>query len=232
MKNKIVTLLCIMTILITTGIAAANSDKIQHSNDQAVAKDLMVAQNFCDSSGNHIVNDTEALMPGILKDRYVSVVNNSSDKPVFIRTLFAFEAGNLDLDDFHRDFRIEISSGESAEWQWIDNDEWKATTYNNKKFFVTSATYKTSLNAGSTTQASLLRFGLTAGATNETVKQFNDRYTLMVCSQAVQADDWKIDNIEVTAEAANIDVINSILDEAFGQVNDGYQANWDAVTTP
>lgn len=170
-------------------------------------------------------------MPGQLKDRYVSVENITNDTSVFVRTVFAFEAGELTLDEFHRDFEVEINAGDNAEWKWFDNSEWKTTEYNGKRYFVTSATYKCALTAGNTTQASLLEFGLTDDATNGTVEQFNDNYTLMVCSQAVQADGWMIDGSEVSVGTTDINSINSILNKAFGVIGDNYQADWGNVTT-
>ena len=230
MKNKIVTLLCILTILITTGIVAANSDGVQHTVNGDPQQSILIEQVFCDAYGNPIVNDTEPLMPGHLKNRCVSV-RNISNTPVFVRTVFAFEAGNLTLEQFHRDFEIQINSGENAEWQWIDNNDWKSTKWDGKNYFVTSATYKSALTAGSATQASLLEFGLAVDATNGTVEQFNDNYTLMVCSQAVQADGWKIDGNNIDSTNAGTEQINRILDKAFGQIDNGYQADWGNVTT-
>jgi len=230
MKNKIVTFLCIMTILITTCIAAANSDGVQHatnSNNQSV----LIEQLYKNAYGDSITNDTNPLFPGQLRDRYVSVQNVSASTYVFIRTIFAFEAGDLTLDEFHRDFKIKMNYGDNAEWQWLNNNEWKPTRYNNKEYFVTSATYKTALAPKNTTQNSLLKFGLTTDATNETVNQFNDSYTLMVCSQAVQADGWKIDGKNVSAEMVDMVTINRILDKAFGEIDSGYQADWGSVTT-
>ena len=137
-------------------------------------------------------------------------INNEQDKMVFVknkgnydayvRSVFAFEAGNYaTLDEYLAAMHLNLNA---TDWTW----EWSETAeeIGGAKYFIATATYNKVLKPGELTEVSLLQVALDPTATNEDVKGFGETYQILVKSQAVQADGFD------SAEQA--------LNEAFGEI--------------
>jgi predicted ribosomally synthesized peptide with SipW-like signal peptide len=143
------------------------------------------------------------------KDGYTSgiwnpdEINNEVDKMVFVknkgnydayvRTVFAFEAGNYaNLDDYLAAVHLNINE-EDWTWSWVEtavqipNGNGSETT----KYFIAVATYNEVLAPGAITEISLSQIALDKTATNEDVEAFGDTYQVLVKSQAIQADGFE-----------------------------------------
>lgn len=243
MKNKIVTLLCIITILITTAVVALGGNRqtmaISENTDRLFEIDQMVDGRVVDESTN-----VELLYPMVgdvskaqtetryingdgysfatnanIKDRVVTAKNvakaGTSGEPVFVRTLFAFESGGLTLEGFHKFMHININASKgdyTSQWTWLDNDQWVSVKVGTEEYYVTTATYKTQLNANETTEPSLLQIGLLSGVSSDTADKFgNDGFKFIIKTQAVQA---------TGAENESFEEIASRLNGAFGEISE------------
>jgi len=152
-------------------------------------------------------------------DKFV-FVENTGKSDAYVRTVFAFEAGDLNWSEWDRLFHLNING---THWDWEDGP-FTEITIDDVRYFMISATYTGNagtdglthkdgvLGANETTRPSLLQYDLDSSATNEDVKAFGDEYEILVLSQAVQAEGF------ASADAA--------LDEAFGDVNATNAANW------
>lgn len=138
MKNKIVTLLCIIAILITTGVVALGGNRqaatFSENTDSLFEIEQIVDGRVVDESTNvewlypmvGTVSDSASTIKDIdgknysfatnanVKERIVRAKNvpisGTSGEPVFVRTVFAFETGGLTLDEFHESMHININS--------------------------------------------------------------------------------------------------------------------------
>ena len=137
-------------------------------------------------------------------------INNELDKMVFVenkgnydayvRTVFAFEAGNYKtLDEFKAMMHLNLNT---TDWSW----DWEETPVKigGSKYFVAVATYTDILVPGKLTEISLSQIALDKSATNADVEAFGETYNILVKTQAIQADGF---------ESAAI-----ALDEGFGVI--------------
>ena len=121
-------------------------------------------------------------------------INNELDKMVFVenkgnydayvRTVFAFEAGNYEtLDEFKAMMHLNLNT---TNWSW----EWQLepVTIGGSKYFVAVATYNDILEPGKLTEISLSQIALDKSATNADVEAFGETYNILVKTQAIQAD--------------------------------------------
>ena len=159
------------------------------------------------------------------KDGYTSEIwnpeniNNELDKMVFVknkgnydayvRTVFAFEAGNYEnLDEFKAKMHLNLNETDWS-WEWIEdpvaipNEKGGETS---TKYFIAVATYNKKLAPGAITEISLSQIALDKSATNADVEAFGDTYQILVKTQAIQADGF---------ESAAI-----ALDEGFEPINE------------
>lgn len=114
------------------------------------------------------------------QDKIVSVKNTGKSE-AYVRTWFAFEAdanGKLDYIHINWTTRPDNVDGTLVE---IDEDGAK------NKYVVFCVTYPAAIEAGATTENSLLEVHMDPRATNEYVAHFGDTYKILVVSQAVQA---------------------------------------------
>lgn len=111
----------------------------------------------------------------------------SSDDSVYVRTVFAFEAGKLSVAEFHDLLCININS---TDWSWQDNENWVPIDINGEEYFMVTATYKRSVAAGNITSSSLKGIGMDWGADYSRLQAagFGDGLTIKTYSQAVQCD--------------------------------------------
>ena len=158
-----------------------------------------------DKDFTYIPGDTKVDWAQIGKDGYTSKIwdpakiNNEVDKMVFIknkgdydafvRSVFAFEAGNYTtLDQFKSMVHLNLNESDYT-WEWVQspvaipNEEGGTTNY-----FIATATYNNVLAPGALTEISLSQIALDKTATNEDVEAFGETYQILVKTQGIQAD--------------------------------------------
>ena len=179
----------------------ANDDaEVQEFHDN---KPLLPA--VTDKDFDYTPGDTVVDWEQIGKDGYTSdiwnpdQINNELDKMVFVknegtydayvRTVFAFEAGNYEtLDEFQAMMHLNLNNTDWF-WEWseepveIPNAEGSTT-----KYFIATATYNKILEPGKLTEISLSQVALDKTATNADVEAFGETYQILVKTQAIQAD--------------------------------------------
>ena len=178
MKNKIVTLLCIMTILITTGIVAANSDGGQTISDTAPEITNLVNEVAIDKElyeDIRLVPKVESNGAGAM-DKTVQV-QNIGDNSVFVRTVFAFEAGDLSWEDIHTGFNYNDG------WTYSGCSEIYISGH---KYYMVVATHNTALIKDAVTTNSLQTIGLykNAAVTSDKVASLGGDFEMRIVSQA------------------------------------------------
>ena len=127
-------------------------------------------------------------------------VKNKGDFDAYVRTVFAFEAGNYQtLDEFNAKVHLNLNT---TDWDW----EWTPAPVKigEGNYFVATATYNKVLKPGALTEISLSQIALDPSATNDDVAAFGDTYQVLVQSQAVQV--------------AGFTDADTALNEAFGEV--------------
>ena len=135
-------------------------------------------------------------------------IKNKGDYDAFVRTVFAFEAGNYKtLDQFKSMMHLNLNETDFT-WTWVENP----VTIGESTYFVATATYNKVLAPGALTEISLSQIALDKTATNADVEAFGDTYQVLVKSQGIQADGF-----ENAADA---------LDEGFGVIT-ATNVPWD-----
>jgi len=180
MKNKIVTLLCILTILITTCIAAANSDGSQTISETALEITNLVngvaIDEYLYQETNLVpsvcVNESGKTIGAIEKD--VKVKNIGSNQ-VFVRTIFAFEAGTLDWHDIHTGFNYNVG------WDYLGCSE---IMIDDNKYYMVVATYDTKLGSNDITTCSLKTIGFYNEVTSDKISSLGGDFEMRIVSQA------------------------------------------------
>ena len=122
-------------------------------------------------------------------DKFV-FAENTGKNDAYVRTWFAFEAGNLSFERFDEIMHININD---THWDW---SEWNTepVEIDGVKYYIISATYTGTeavhtggvLPAGETTRPSLLQIFLDKTTTSEESNSMGEEYTLLVRTQAVQ----------------------------------------------
>ena len=110
-------------------------------------------------------------------------VKNKGDYDAYVRSVFAFEAGNYEtLEQFRKMVHLNLND---TDWSW----EWTETpvTIGESTYFVATATYNKVLAPGALTEISLSQIALDKTATNEDVEAFGDTYQVLVKSQGIQS---------------------------------------------
>ena len=111
-------------------------------------------------------------------------VKNKGDYDAYVRSVFAFEAGNYTtLDEFREKVHLNLNETDYT-WEWAETP----VTIGDSKYFVATATYNEVLAPGALTEISLGQIALDKTATNEDVLAFGDTYQVLVKSQGIQAD--------------------------------------------
>ena len=151
-------------------------------------------------------------------------INNELDKMVFVknkgsydayvRTVFAFEAGNYGtatelLEAIHMNL-----NETDFHWTWMETpvEIPNAEGTENTKYFIAVATYDHILAPGALSEISLSQIALDKSATNEDVEAFGETYQILVKTQAIQADGFRN---ELLPEHENA---QTALDAGFGAV--------------
>ena len=157
------------------------------------------------------------------KDGYTSEIwnpdsiNNELDKMVFVknkgtydafvRTVFAFEAGNYTtLAQFKSMVHMNLNESHYA-WEWVETPvEIPNAEGGTTKYFVATATYNKILAPGALTEISLSQIALDKTATNADVEAFGETYQILAKSQGIQADGF---NNAIMALNDGFDVIDA-----------------------
>jgi surface protein len=127
-------------------------------------------------------------------------VKNTGDYSAYVRTYFAFEAGNFDtFEEFQDNIHINLNELGAWEWEWIP---FLATNAEGGKYFIAKATYKKALQPDDFTDISLAQIALDSSATNADVNAFGETYEVCVNVQAIQS--------------AGFEKPDTALDEGFG----------------
>ena len=127
-------------------------------------------------------------------------VKNKGDFDAYVRTVFAFEAGNYTtLEAYLADVHLNLNG---SDWTWAWSEP--PVTVGEGKYFIATATYNKVLVPDALTELSLSQIALDPSVTNEDVAGFGDTFQVLVQSQAVQADGF------IDADSA--------LTEAFGEL--------------
>ena len=143
-----------------------------------------------------------------VQDKFV-FVENTGKSTAYVRTWFAFEAGDLTVEEINNG--IVHWNRNTGFWSWTDFSDDMTATIDGTKYYLRVATYKGNdtvhidgiLPSGETTRPSLLQVFLDSKATNDDIAAFGEEYDILVFSQAVQTEGFD------SAEAA--------LNEAFGE---------------
>lgn len=143
-------------------------------------------------------------------DKFVFVENDGRND-AYVRTVFAFEAGDLTLAAFERLFHLNI---DDTHWDWTHQQSgFIPATIGGTDYFVTAALYTGGiLSPGDTARPSLLQYDLDCTATNRDMTSLGASYEILVISQAVQTDGF--------------DNAATALDTAFGAVDSLNAAAW------
>lgn len=113
-------------------------------------------------------------------EKVVSVKNEGTAE-AFVRTLLAFEAGELSFEQFEQNIHAKFNTTGDYELDWLET----AIEVKGVKYYVACADYGklAGKTAGDVTLQSVY---MDKAATNEIVKQFGGAYEIIALSQAVQ----------------------------------------------
>ena len=118
-------------------------------------------------------------------------VKNKGDYDAYVRTWFAFEAGEYTVQEFQEMFHLNLND---SDWTWEFRDEIAAipgedgTTTN---YVIAVATYNKVLEPGALTEISLSQIALDSIADNAEIEGFGDTYQILVKTQAIQAQGFE-----------------------------------------
>ena len=130
-------------------------------------------------------------------DKYVTV-KNIGDNDAFVRTVIAFELGNLTIEEFDKYIGTSINAYNGSEYQFDGAWKWDGLDYSNiiededgNKYVVYTATHLAPLAPGEETVPSLLQIYMDKTATNEIVEKLDSngdgKFNILVLSQAIQS---------------------------------------------
>ena len=163
-------------------------------------------------------------------DKYVSVKNiGTSD--AYVRTLIAFELGNLTIEEFDKYIGTSINAYNGSEYQFDGAWKWDGLDYNNiiededgNKYVVYTATHLAPLAPGEETVPSLLQVYMDKTATNEIVEKLDSNsdgnYNILVLSQAIQSAGFE--NAGLAWETVTLSASSTTLFSAEVALNTGY----------
>ena len=124
-------------------------------------------------------------------------VKNVGPSDAYVRTVFALEAGECtSYAELEKVVNIRFNDAVTVSWPIKDT----VVTIDDGKYFIACVTYDEALAKDKTTAASLLDLYMEPTAENDDVKQFGDKYKVLVVSQACQTVNMPTD----PAEALNV----------------------------
>ena len=163
-------------------------------------------------------------------DKYVSVKNiGTSD--AYVRTLIAFELGNLTIEEFDKYIGASINSYNGSEYKFNGVWKWDGLDYSNiiededgNKYVVYTATHLAPLAPGEKTVPSLLQVYMDKAATNEIVEKLDSNsdgnYNILVLSQAIQSAGFE--NAGLAWETVTLSTTSTTQFSAEVALNTGY----------
>jgi len=124
-------------------------------------------------------------------DKAVTVENKGTSE-AYVRTWFAFEAGDMTWDEFNKYILRNVNT---TDWAW----EWdKTATYEIEvpdvglaKYYIAVATLTEALALDSETEESLIQLAMAKEADNSVVTPLGDEYVVLVLSQAMQTANFE-----------------------------------------
>lgn len=168
-----------------------------------------------------------------VQDKFV-FVENTGKTDAYVRTIFAFEAGSLTVDEINNGLIHWNRNGNN--WKWSDFSENMKITIDGADYYVREAVYTGNAGADKnvhpngvlpkdeTTRPSLLQVFLDSKATNEDMERIdgnkNGTYDILVLSQAIQAEGFEADATTGKSAAQNA------LDTGFGEVDADNVKEW------
>ena len=200
MKNR--KLLLIVSLVLAMTMAMGGTLAYLTDTDEAVnvmtLGNVDIEQNEEDAEGNPF-EQNQPLYPAYYpeeKFENANVVVGAIDKVVtvenvgtsdaYVRTLLAFEAGNLSWEEFKENIHAEFAT----EAKWIENE---AVEIDGTKYYLAYVVYKDALAPNAETKPSLVKVVMDKHATNDIVKEFGDTYEILVVSQACQTVNMPVD---------------------------------------
>jgi predicted ribosomally synthesized peptide with SipW-like signal peptide len=126
-------------------------------------------------------------------------VKNTGDISAYVRTFFAFEAGNCTTFDQFRD-TIHFNLNET-DWTW----EWDDGIYESgdAKYVIAKATYNKALAKNAVTEISLSQIALDSSVTSADALAFGKEYNVRVFSQGTQSDGFNDPKVALTKAFGN-----------------------------
>lgn len=163
-------------------------------------------------------------------DKYVSV-KNTGKSDAYVRTLIAFELGNLTIEEFDKYIGASINSYNGSEYKFNGAWKWDGLDYNNiiededgNKYVVYTATHLAPLAPGEETVPSLLQVYMDKTATNEIVEKLDSNsdgnYNILVLSQAIQSAGFE--NAGLAWETVTLSTTSTTQFSAEVALNTGY----------
>ena len=207
MRNKIVTLICLITILTTTILVAADDrEPMQFSSesaDQIIIKQLLNDTEFPAAAQNSDIlvpmvgnsnnkAEWQNVLPKKVTVKYEEAGTDSEGTGLHVRTTFAFEAGDITdtatLDKtMYLLFNNEMYKQEGVSkyfWTVPEYNEWIRIEINGEPFYMVSADYTKMLTKGQRSEPSLMMVGMESNVSSEEAAQFGATYEMYVYTQA------------------------------------------------
>ena len=134
-------------------------------------------------------------------------VKNVGESDAYIRTVFAFEAGELSRDEFDKYIHL-LWNVDEASLKWGA----EKITVRGEQYFLAWYVYPAAVAANTETDPTLLGVVMDKAADNTVMTKLGDKdYNILVVSQAVQTTNMD--------ELFALDGAASVLDEAFGKLS-------------
>ena len=190
--------------------------EVQEFHDNKPLYPAVTENGFDYTPGTSYVDWTQIGKDGYTSDIWdPAKINNEVDKMVFVknkgtydayvRTVFAFEAGNYETkDQFLSMVHLNLNDTDWT-WEWAE----EPVAIGESTYFIATATYNKILEPGAYTEISLSQISLDKTATNEDVAAFGETYQVLVKSQAIQSDGFD-DAVTALNEGFGVIAANSI----------------------
>lgn len=147
-------------------------------------------------------------------------VQNVGESDAYIRTVFAFEAGELSKEEFEANLHL-LWNVDEAELNWVA----EKVTIRDEQYFLAWYAYPDAVNAGTEAGETLLGIVMDKGADSDVMNKLGDKdYKILVVTQAVQTAN--LDALYASEGAAGV------LDTAFGELSATSHPwmDWDGIS--
>lgn len=135
-------------------------------------------------------------------------VQNVGESDAYIRTVFAFEAGELSKEEFEANLHL-LWNVDEAELNWVA----EKVTIRDEQYYLAWYAYPDAVNAGTEAGETLMGVVMDKGADSDVMNKLGDKdYKILVVSQAVQTAN--LDTLFAAEGSAGV------LDTAFGELSE------------